>query len=265
MWDYENNRLIDGVTTKGMKIVTFADILKYNYFPLAKISEEILEIGEKAMGVPVEIEFAVNLTKDEKKKIYPTFYVLQIRPLTINTDEIYIDPENLNRDELMLYTENGMGNGMIDSVYDVIFTDLDKWDKTKTEKMRDGISKMNMRMKAEDRNYILIGPGRWGSRDKFLGIPVKWPDISMAKIIVEAGLEDFVVDSSQGTHFFHNLVSMDVGYFSIPYISDTDSMDWNWLKQQRVIEKTDYFLHIRVDHPLVIKMDGRKGLAVIYK
>jgi hypothetical protein len=265
MWDYENNRLIDGVTTKGMKIVTFADILKYNYFPLAKISEEILEIGEKAMGVPVEIEFAVNLTKDEKKKIYPTFYVLQIRPLTINTDEIYIDPENLNRDELMLYTENGMGNGMIDSVYDVIFADLDKWDKTKTQKMRDGISKMNMRMKAEDRNYILIGPGRWGSRDKFLGIPVKWPDISMAKIIVEAGLEDFVVDSSQGTHFFHNLVSMDVGYFSIPYISDTDSLDWNWLKQQKVIEKTDYFLHIRVDHPLVIKMDGRKGLAVIYK
>ncbi|HHI87455.1 MAG: hypothetical protein B1H05_03300 [Candidatus Cloacimonas sp. 4484_140] len=265
MWDYENNRFIDGVTTKGMKIVTFADILKYNYFPLAKISEEILDIGEKAMGVPVEIEFAVNLTKDEKKKIYPTFYVLQIRPLTINTDEIYIDPENLNRDELMLYTENGMGNGMIDSVYDVIFADLDKWDKTKTEKMRDGISKMNMRMKAEDRNYILIGPGRWGSRDKFLGIPVKWTDISMAKIIVEAGLEDFVVDSSQGTHFFHNLVSMDVGYFSIPHISDTDSLDWNWLKQQRVIEKTDYFLHIRVAHPLVIKMDGRKGHAVIYK
>ncbi len=265
MWDYENNRLIDGVTTKGMKVVTFADILKHNYFPLAKISEEILDIGEKAMGVPVEIEFAVNLTKDEKQKIYPTFYVLQIRPLTINTDEIDIDPENLNRDDLMLYTENSMGNGMIDSVYDVIFVDLDKWDKTKTEKMRDEISHINIRMKAEDRNYILIGPGRWGSRDKFLGIPVKWIDINMAKIIVEAGLEDFVVDSSQGTHFFHNIVSMDVGYFSIPYVSDTDSLDWDWLKQQRVIEKTDYFLHIRVEHPLIIKMDGHKGLAVIYK
>ncbi|MBC8383041.1 MAG: hypothetical protein H8E22_04435, partial [Candidatus Cloacimonetes bacterium] len=133
MWDYENNRLIDGVITKGMKVVTFADILKYNYFPLAKISEEILDLGEKALGMPVEIEFAVNLTKNVKKKINPTFYVLQIRPLTINTDEIDIDPENLNRNELMLYTENSMGNGMIDSVYDVIFVDLDKWDKTKTE------------------------------------------------------------------------------------------------------------------------------------
>ena len=265
MWDYENNRLIDGVTTKGMKVVTFADILKYNYFPLAKISEEILDIGEKAMGVPVEIEFAVSLEKNEKEKIFPTFYVLQIRPLTINTEEIFIDPGNLNRDQLMLYTENGMGNGLIDTIYDVIFVDLKKWNKTKTEFMRDEISRINERMKAEDRNYILIGPGRWGSRDKFLGIPVKWPDINMAKIIIETGLEDFVVDSSQGTHFFHNLVSMDVGYFSIPYVSDTDYIDWVWLENQRIIEKTDYFLHVQVDHPLVVKMDGRKGLAVIYK
>ncbi len=265
MWDYENNRLIDGVTTKGMKIVTFADILKYNYFPLAKISEEILDIGEKALGMPVEIEFAVNLTKDEKEKIYPTFYVLQIRPLTINTDEICIDPENLKRDDLMLYTGHGMGNGIIDSVYDVIFVDLDTWDRTKTEKMHNEISELNKRMRAEHRNYILIGPGRWGSRDRFLGIPVKWIDINMAKIIVEAGLEDFVVDSSQGTHFFHNIVSMDVGYFSISHHSDNDFLDWDWLKLQKIIEKTDHFLHVRVEHPLVIKMDGYKGLAVIYK
>ncbi|HEX37432.1 MAG TPA: response regulator [Candidatus Cloacimonetes bacterium] len=265
MWDYENSRFIDGVTTKGLKVVTFADILKYNYFPLAKISEEILDIGEKAMGVPVEIEFAVNLNRNEKEKIFPTFYVLQIRPLTINTEEIFIDPDNLNPDDLMLYTENGMGNGLIDSIYDVVFVDLKKWNKTKTEFMRDEISRINMRMKAEDRNYILIGPGRWGSRDKFLGIPVKWPDINMAKIIIEMGLEDFVVDSSQGTHFFHNLVSMDVGYFSIPYVSDTDFIDWEWLENQRIIEKTDFFIHVQVDHPLVVKMDGRKGLAVIYK
>ncbi len=265
MWDYENNRLVDGVTTEGMKIVTFADILKYNYFPLAKISEEILDLGEKAMGVPVEIEFAVSLEKNEKQKIFPTFYVLQIRPLTINTEEIFIDPDNLNKDDLMLYTENGMGNGLIDTVYDVLFVDLNKWNKTKTEIMRDEIAKINMRMKAEDRNYILIGPGRWGSRDKFLGIPVKLPDINMAKIIIETGFEDFVVDSSQGTHFFHNLVSMDVGYFSIPYVSDTDFINWEWLEDQRIIERTEYFVHIQVDHPLVVKMDGRKGLAVIYK
>ncbi len=265
MWDYENNRLVDGTTIKGTKVVTFADILKYNYFPLAKILEEILDIGEKALGMPVEIEFAVNLNKDEKEKIYPTFYVLQIRPLTINTDEISIDPENLKRDDLMLYTGHGMGNGIIDSVYDVIFVDLDTWDRTKTEKMHNEISELNKRMRAEHRNYILIGPGRWGSRDRFLGIPVKWIDINMAKIIVETGNENFAVDSSQGTHFFHNLVSMDVGYFSISHHSDNDFLDWDWLRFQKNIEKTDHFLHVRVEHPLVIKMDGYKGLAVIYK
>lgn len=264
IWDNENNRLIDGGTTKGSKIVTFADILKYSYFPLSKILEQILDIGEKALGMPVEIEFAVNLTKDEKEKIYPTFYVLQIRPLTINTENITIDIDNLNIDDMVLYTENGMGNGIIDSVYDVIFVDPDKWDRTKTVKMHDEISELNKRMRAESRNYILIGPGRWGSRDRFLGIPVKWMDINMAKIIVETGSENFAVDSSQGSHFFHNLVSMDVGYFSISHHSDNDFLDWDWLKLQKVIEKTDHFLHIQVDHPLVIKMDGYKGLAVIH-
>jgi len=265
IWDNENNRLIDGGTTKGSKIVTFADILKYSYFPLSKILEQILDIGEKALGMPVEIEFAVDLTKDEKEKIYPTFYVLQIRPLTINTENITIDIDNLNKDDMVLYTENGMGNGIIDSVYDVIFVDPDKWDRTKTVKMHDEISELNKRMRAESRNYILIGPGRWGSRDRFLGIPVKWMDINMAKIIVETGSENFAVDSSQGSHFFHNLVSMDVGYFSISHHSDNNFLDWDWLKLQKVIEKTDHFLHIQVDHPLVIKMDGYKGLAVIYK
>ena len=264
IWDNENNRLIDGGTTKGSKIVTFADILKYSYFPLSKILEQILDIGEKALGMPVEIEFAVNLTKDEKEKIYPTFYVLQIRPLTINTENITIDTDNLNKDDMVLYTENGMGNGIIDSVYDVIFVDPDKWDRTKTVKMHEEISELNKRMRAESRNYILIGPGRWGSRDRFLGIPVKWMDINMAKIIVETGSENFAVDSSQGSHFFHNLVSMDVGYFSISHHSDNDFLDWDWLKLQKVIEKTDHFLHIQVDHPLVIKMDGYKGLAVIH-
>ena len=265
IWDNENNRLIDGGTTKGSKIVTFADILKYSYFPLSKILEQILDIGEKALGMPVEIEFAVDLTKDEKEKIYPTFYVLQIRPLTINTENITIDTDNLNKDDMVLYTENGMGNGIIDSVYDVIFVDPDKWDRTKTVKMHEEISELNKRMRAESRNYILIGPGRWGSRDRFLGIPVKWMDINMAKIIVETGSENFAVDSSQGSHFFHNLVSMDVGYFSISHHSDNNFLDWDWLKLQKVIEKTDHFLHIQVDHPLVIKMDGYKGLAVIYK
>ncbi|MBN2016546.1 MAG: hypothetical protein JW794_00175 [Candidatus Cloacimonetes bacterium] len=264
-WDHENKRLVDDTTKKGSKIVTFADILKYNYFPLAQILEEILDIGEKALGMPVEIEFAVNLTKDETMGIYPTFYVLQIRPLTINTETITINTDHLNRDDLMLCTENGMGNGMIDSVHDVVFVDIEKWDRTQTEKMRDEIIQINKKMRAEGKHYILIGPGRWGSRDRFLGIPVRWMDINMAKIIVETSVKGFTVDHSQGTHFFHNLVSMDVGYFSIPYNSDAECLDWDWLRKQDFVERTEHFCHIHSDHPLVIKMDGYKGIAVIYK
>ena len=265
VWDYQNNRMVDGLSAKGLRVITFADILKYNYFPLAKIIEQILEIGEKAMGIPVEIEFAVDLTKDEKNQIKPTFYVLQIRPLTINIQEISIDPDTINKDSLFLYTENGLGNGIIKDIYDVIYIDPDKFDKTKTVLMREEISYLNEKMKKEDREYILIGPGRWGSRDQFLGIPIKWADIYKAKIIIETSFDGFIVDASQGTHFFHNLVAMNVGYFHIPYGSSTDFISWDWLNKQNIIEKTNYFIHVRMDQPVVVKMDGRKGLATISK
>ncbi|MBN1326459.1 MAG: hypothetical protein JW996_00745 [Candidatus Cloacimonetes bacterium] len=264
-WDYENNRVIDDPKFKGPRIVSFPEILKYNYFPLPKILQEILEIGEKAMGVPVEIEFAVILNNKMKPQSKPTFYVLQIRPLTINTDEIYIDSEDIEMDKLFLYTTNGMGNGVISNIQDIIYLDPEKFDNTKTLEMQQEIASLNNLMKNEGRNYILIGPGRWGSRDRFLGVPVKWHEIYKAKIIVEAGFKGFVVDASQGTHFFHNLVSMNVGYFTVPYGSQTDFIDWEWLAEQHQENTTKHLVHIRMDHPVVIKMDGRKGISFIYK
>lgn len=264
-WDFENNRLVDGTGAKGPKIVTFADIVKNSYFPLAKICENILQIGENAMGVPIEIEFAVNLKKDIKKGIKPTFYVLQIRPLTINTDEIYIDSENIDKTQLLLYTTSGMGNGVISNINDIIFINPDKFNKLETLEMKQEIDYFNKKMKDLKRQYILIGPGRWGSRDRFLGIPVKWHEINKAKIVVETGLKDFIIESSQGTHFFHNLVSMNTGYFTVPYDSADDFIDWNWLKTQPIEETTKHFYHIQTDDPVVIKMDGRKGISFIYK
>ena len=265
VWDYQNNRMVDGLSAKGLRVITFADVLKYNYFPLAKIIEQILEIGEKAMGIPVEIEFAVDLTKDEKNQIKPTFYVLQIRPLTINIQEITINPDTINRDSLLLYTENGLGNGIIKDIYDVIYIDPEKFDKTKTVSMREEISYLNEKMKKEDSDYVLIGPGRWGSRDKFLGIPIKWADIYKAKVIIETSFDDFIVEASQGTHFFHNLVAMNVGYFHIPYGTSTDFISWDWLEKQNIVERTNYFIHVKMEHPMVVKMDGRKGIATISK
>jgi CheY-like chemotaxis protein len=265
VWDYQDQRLVPGLFAKGPRVITFANILKYNYFPLAEITKQILEIGEKAMGVPVEIEFAVDLTKDDKKGILPAFYVLQIRPLTINLDDIYIDHDTLNKDDLLLYTESGMGNGMLENITDVIYLDPATFDKTKTREMKEEIANFNKIMNEQNREYILIGPGRWGSRDHFLGIPVKWADINKAKIIIEAGLKDFIVDASQGTHFFHNLVSMNVGYFNVPFVSDTDFIKWDWLQSQHVEKRGNYFVHASFSAPLTVKMDGRKGISVIYK
>jgi len=265
VWDYENYRLTDNLNEQGMKVLTFSSILKYNYFPLAQIVEELLEIGEIALGIPVELEFAVNLDHDELHGHKPTFFILQIRPLSVNTDAYRIDTSTLDKAELLMYTEHGMGNGMIDDLHDVVYLDPNRFDKTKTVQMQEEIERFNEKMARLNKRYILIGPGRWGSRDKFLGIPVRWPQINRAKVILETGLRDFIVEASQGTHFFHNLVAMNVGYFTIPFVSSTDYVDLDWLLAQPVVERGDFFVHLQFDHPLVVRMDGKTGVAVIHK
>lgn len=265
VWDYENGRLSDNLQDSGLKVLTFSRILKYNYFPLAKILEDLLEIGEIALGIPVEIEFAVNLDQQNCYTNKPTFYILQIRPLSVNTEAYRINAVTLDKNMLLMYTEHGMGNGEISGIQDLIYLDPERFDKTQTLNMQAEIEQFNSKMAAEGKYYILIGPGRWGSRDRFLGIPVRWSQINHAKVILETGLKDFMVESSQGTHFFHNLVAMNVGYFSIPYGSETDFVDFKWLKQQQETERGQYFVHLSFDHPLIVMMDGKTGLAVIYK
>lgn len=265
VWDYENYRLTDNLEERGLKVLTFTGILKYNYFPLAKIVEELLEIGEIALGIPVEIEFALNLDVDHDMHTKPTFYILQVRPLSVNTDAYRIDPSTLNKSDLLMYTEHGMGNGVINELTDVIYLDPRNFDKTRTMEMQAEIEHFNESMAKQGKRYILIGPGRWGSRDKFLGIPVRWPQINRAKVILETGLRDFIVEASQGTHFFHNLVAMNVGYFTIPFVSSTDFVDLEWLLQQQEAERGEFFVHLQFDHPLIVRMDGKTGLAVIHK
>ncbi|PKN73161.1 MAG: hypothetical protein CVU50_03940 [Candidatus Cloacimonetes bacterium HGW-Cloacimonetes-3] len=265
VWDYENFRLTDNLAERGMKVITFSNILKYNYFPLAKIVEELLEIGEIALGIPVEIEFAVNLEYDQRYKYKPTFYILQIRPLSVSADAYRIDAEQLDKKELIMYTEHGMGNGIINDLTDIIYLDPKSFDKTRTQEMQEEVELYNKKMADAGKRYILIGPGRWGSRDRFLGIPVRWPQINRAKVILETGLSDFIVEASQGTHFFHNLVAMNVGYFTIPYVSETDFVDMDWLLAQPIKERGDFFVHLEFPRPLVVRMDGKTGLAVIHK
>lgn len=265
VWDYQNNRIADSLSVKGPRIITFSGILKYNYIPLAKILTEILDIGEKTMGVPVEIEFAVDLTKNKEKNILPTFYILQIRPLIPNKGEIEINETDLNRDNVLIYSERSLGNAVIKEVQDIIFLEPEKFDTTKTLEMQTEIEELNKKMAMENKRYILIGPGRWGSQDRFLGIPVKWANIDRARVIIELGLKERYIEDSQGSHFMHNIIAMNIGYLTIPFNDKNSFIKWNWLKSFPVMEKKKYFTHVRSEKPFLVKLDGQNGKAIIFK
>lgn len=257
----ENDRISAGLRENGPRVVNFADILKYNYIPMAKTIEVVLDVVKEALGSPVEIEFAIDLNKDENYKA--SFYLLQIKPLIGNIADFVIDMEQIRKDEILLYSEKEMGNGMIDTIDEVVFVDPDTFDKGKTVEMAEEIDKINSEMIKANKKYILIGPGRWGTRDRWIGIPVVWPQISNAKVIVETSLEGFPLDASSGSHFFHNVTSMNVGYFCVqPELSDS-FIRYDVLKNQKNIRKTEYFSIAKFDVPLTVRMDGKKRISVI--
>ncbi|MEN8121290.1 MAG: DUF5752 family protein [Bacteroidota bacterium] len=261
VYDPENNIISPGIDKYGPRIINFANILKYNYIPLAETIRSVLDIVKEALGSPVEIEFAVDLNKDKDGKA--TFYLLQIKPLIGNVNDFNINMDEVNKDALILYTENGMGNGQIDDISDVIYVDKNTFDKSKTKEIALEIENLNNKMIKANKNYILIGPGRWGTRDPWIGIPVNWTQISKAKIIVETSLQDFPLDASAGSHFFHNVTSMNVGYFSIQHHSTKCMINWDIFADQKLIDQGKYIKHIRFKKPLTVKMDGKQRISLI--
>lgn len=261
VYDSQSERIISGITQSGPRIINFANILKYNYIPLSKTIDTILDIVKESLGSPVEIEFAVDLNKDANG--FASFYLLQIKPLIGNAQDFEFNINDFKKDDIVLFAEKGMGNGIIQDVYDLIYVDPTLFDKIKTLEMTYEIEELNKMMVAENRKYILIGPGRWGTRDKFIGIPVNWPQISNAKIIVETSLEGFPLDASLGSHFFHNVTSMNVGYFSVQPELSSSYIKWDFLTQQTVINQTTYFKHLQFEYPLIIRMDGKKRISMI--
>jgi hypothetical protein len=257
----DNDTIVPGLDAPGPRVVNFADILKYEYVPLASTIRVVLDVVTEAFGTPVEIEFAVDLTKDKAEN--SSFYLLQIKPLIGSGASYSVDPESVYNEELILVSKKCMGNGVINDITDLIYIEPGKFDNMLTNEMADEIDRINEMMLRENRRYVLLGPGRWGTKDRFLGIPVIWPQISNAKVIVEISLPDFHVDASLGSHFFHNVTSMNVGYFSINQESQEGTIIWEKLKKQKVIEKGKFFRHIRFEQPLLIRMDGKKGMAVI--
>ncbi|HOX74941.1 MAG TPA: PEP/pyruvate-binding domain-containing protein [Bacteroidales bacterium] len=257
----DNDTIVPGLDASGPRVINFADILKYDYMPLASTLNTILEVVEEAIGNPSEIEFAVDLTKDKDGNA--TFYLLQIKPLTGSTAGYDIDLTGINNNDILLKAEKSMGNGILNNITDVVYVEPEKFDNLRTLEMADEVERINDTMAAENRSYILIGPGRWGTKDRFLGIPVVWPQISHARVIVEVGLRDFYLDASLGSHFFHNVTAMNVGYFSVNEGLEEGKVDWEKLKGQELVSQGDFFRHIRFEKPLLVRMDGKKGIALI--
>jgi CheY-like chemotaxis protein len=265
-YDPADQRLLDGYYPgKNRQVITFSGVLQHDVFPLAGILDAMLKLGQAEMGRPVEIEFAVNLEKNVDKKVEGTFYLLQIRPIVDSKEMVEEDLSRIPEENTLLYTQHALGHGISNDVQDVIYVKTDGFSAANNPAIASEIEKLNRQMIDEGRNYVLVAPGRWGSSDPWLGVPVKWPQISNARVIVESGLENYRIEPSQGTHFFHNLTSFGVGYFTInPYLSD-GFFDEAFLNAQPAVQETEYLRHVRFEQPIVIKIDGKKNVGVVMK
>ena len=250
----------DGIYPGGRKVITFANILQHEVFPLAKILRLAQEYGQREMARPVEIEFAVTLDAQKKSGV---FYLLQVRPMVDVKADLSEDLNLVPDDKVILKSFNSLGHGIMEDVYDLVYVKTEGYNAGNNPTIAYEIEKLNRKFLDEGKHYVLVGPGRWGSSDSWLGIPVKWPHISAARVIVEAGLSNYRVDPSQGTHFFQNLTSFGVGYFTINAYMNDGIYNKEFLDTLPVVEETKYLRHVRFENPIVIKMDGKKRLGVV--
>lgn len=250
----------DGIYPGGRKVITFANILQHDVFPLPRILQLVQKYGQGEMRRPVEIEFAVNFNAKEKNG---TFYLLQIRPMVDMKADLAEDLDLIPSEQILLRSENALGQGVMDDIQDVIYVKTDGYSASNNQLIAYDIEKLNRRFLDEGKHYVLVGPGRWGSSDTWLGIPVKWPNISAARVIVEAGLTNYRVDPSQGTHFFQNLTSFGVGYFTVnAYIND-GIYNQELLNSMPAVEETKFLRWVHFDKPLTVKMNGKKKVGVV--
>ncbi|HUU99954.1 MAG TPA: PEP/pyruvate-binding domain-containing protein [Bacteroidales bacterium] len=262
-YDYNNNVLREGINHPGKRVITLSNVLQHKLFPLAEILSTLLELGQQEMNNPIEIEFAVNLeTPPGTPKI---FNFLQIRPI-VNADETTnINLGNIKPEDTIIYSESALGNGLFIGIRDLVYVKPESFNPAQNKNIAIDIEKINNLFVKQGSGYVLIGPGRWGSTDPWLGIPVKWPQISAARIIIESGLKNYRIDPSQGTHFFQNLISFRVGYFSInPFIKE-GYYDVGFLNTLPFIYENEFIRHVRFEKPLDIMIDGKKHKGVIIK
>lgn len=261
VWDMNNGTISDSPMSKGRKVITFANILKYDSLPLAEIIRELLFIGKREMRSEVEIEFAVNM--DVPKGHYSIFNILQIRPIVEEVQYDNLSLEHIIPNETIIYGNQALGMGRIRGLSDIIYVPKEAFAANSTKVIAAELEQINSRMREMGLNYILVGPGRWGSADPWLGVPIKWSQISEARVIVECGLPDFRVDPSQGTHFFQNLTSFGVGYITInPFMGD-GSFDEELLNGMEAVESTAFLRHVRFNQELFVFVDGKNNVGVV--
>lgn len=256
----ENDMITDGLSRSGPRVITFAPILKHGYFPLTNIMKLLLELGSWGMGTPIELEFAVNMSSSKKE-----FGLLQMRPFVLNYDEDELNVDEFSNEDLICYSEKVMGNGLINDVFDIVLVDFNIFERTNSREVADEVTYFNSKLVADKRPYLLIGVGRWGTKDPWLGIPVNWEQIAGARAIIESSFKDISVEPSQGSHFFHNIISFSIAYLSIDLYKQNGLLDWEWLLNQHAEEKKNYTRLLNFENPIIIKMNGKKNKGIVIK
>ena len=259
----DNDAVYDGTSRPGARIVSFAPVLKHEVFPLAPILEQLSKVGEDALGQPVEIEFAVSLPSDSEAPA--EFGFLQIRPLVLSREGEELRMDDVNPSDLVCRSAMVLGNGRVQNLFDLVVVDFHRFERGRSQEVAEAVAEFNNKLTLDNRPYLLIGVGRLGSNDPWLGIPVEWDEISGARVIVEAGFRDFRVTPSQGSHFFQNLMAFQVGYFTVNPDAGEGSIDWTWLTSQPAAHEIDCVRHLRFDEPLLVVMNGKAREGMIFK
>ncbi len=259
----ENDVIYTGLSRQGIRVITFAPILQNNLIPIPQIVELLLDMGVWGMGTPVEIEFAVNFPKPERNIV--EFALLQMRPLVIHREPEEYLVEATDRSTILCQSDQVLGHGVIEGVRDIVLVDYHRYDRGKSREVAREVALFNSQLISENRSYLLIGVGRWGSFDPWLGIPVTWEQIAGAKAIIETGFKDFDVTPSQGSHFFHNITAFMVGYFTINEHKQQGFLDWDWVLKQTPNTQKEYTKLIRFDTPLTIRINGHQSKGMILK
>jgi len=259
----ENDAVYDGISFSGPRIVNFAHILKNDVFPLAKILIDLLKLSSEAMNCAVEMEFAVIL--DTQNGLPGQFSILQVRPLVVQDELVKVELDDQQKELAFCFSDRVLGNGILQTIRDIVFVKPDGFDAAKNPQIAVDVGKLNSRLQEAGTPYLLIGPGRWGSTDPWLGIPVKWSQISGVKVMVEASLPNMNVDPSQGSHFFQNMTSLRIGYFTVPLDRAHGFIDWTWLETLPVTAETTFLKHVCLPQPITVRIDGRKSQGVILK